>query len=164
MKACFRAQPQRKLVRMRGYLAALALISFLGCASIPPLPPVDLNGPGWRMREGQAVWRTGRDAPEIAGDVIVATHPNGSLIRFSKTLPIVNARWEGDLWEAEFPPQDKRYSGRGNPPKKIAWFNFLKGLEGRELPEDWVFTEGGDGSAVLVQRKTGERLEVHFNK
>ena len=158
-----RAAPQN-FVPMRWHAAVLALIFGVGCATAPPLEPVDLSAPGWRLREGQALWKRSEDAPELAGEVVLATHARGSFIRFSKTLPIVTARWEGDRWEAEFPPQDKRYSGRGSPPKRISWFNLLAGMEGRELPEDWVFTKGADGSALLVNRKSGERLEVHFNQ
>ena len=159
----------QKVLPMRRYfalytVALAAALGLLGCASGPPLAPVDLTAPGWRMREGQAIWKPGADAPELVGDIVLATYSTGSYVRFSKTLPIVNARWEGDRWEAEFPPQNKRYSGGGNPPKRIAWFNLLKGMEGRELPEDWIFSEGADGSALLVNHKTGERLEVHFSK
>ena len=149
---------------MRGYLGVLITAVFLlGCATTPPLGPVDLAAPGWQLRQGQAIWKPGNEAPELVGDLILATHPTGSYIAFSKTLPIVTARWEGNRWEAEFAPQDKRYSGRGNPPKKIVWFNLLKGLEGRELPDDWIYSEGADNSLVVLNHKSGERLEIHFN-
>ena len=141
----------------------LLLLGLLGCASTPPLEPVNLSAPGWQLKQGQAIWKPRADAPELAGDVILATHPHGSYLTFSKTLPIATVRWEGDRWEASFPPQDRSYSGRGNPPKRIAWFNLLKAIEGRELPEDWIYTEGADHSLMLLNRKTGERLELHFN-
>lgn len=142
-------------------LFAACLLS--GCVSPPPLPPVDLSTPGWTLRQGQAIWRPSREAPEIAGDIVFATHPVlGSYLRFSKTLPIVNARWTPEQWEIEFPPENRRHSGRGDPPDRIAWFNWLLGLQGRELSDPWFFTPAPDGGGVLVNTRDGERLEIQL--
>src|SRR5213593_2130154 len=70
------------------------LVSVLGCGACrtaPPLAPANLSEPGWRIREGQAVWRPKIEAPEIAGELLVATHPNGqTFLQFTKTpLPLV---------------------------------------------------------------------------
>ena len=144
-----------------GFLLLLFLMG--GCASTPQLAPADLSAPGWELRQGQAIWKPNTEAPDLVGDLVLATHREGSYISFSKTLPIVTARWEGNQWEAHFAPQQKRYSGRGNPPKRIVWFNLLKGMEGREIPDDWIYTEGADNSIVVLNHRSGERLEVHFH-
>src|SRR5258708_3062502 len=51
----------------------LVLLGVVGCRTAAPLPVVNLKEPGWTVREGQAVWRRDRKAPEIAGDILVAT-------------------------------------------------------------------------------------------
>lgn len=147
---------------MRVWLSLFLVSWVAGCATAPPLQPVDLSAPDWEVRQGQAVWRPSQEAPELVGDILFATHPGGSLLRFSKTLPIVNARLEGRRWEADFPPRNQRFAGSGKPPKKISWFHLINGLEGRELPENWIFTGSAEGSGVLVNSRTGERIEVHF--
>src|SRR5439155_15039375 len=62
------------------------------CRMLPPLPSVNLAEPGWTVHEGQAIWRPKRDAPEIAGEILVATHQDGrALVQFTKTpFPFVS--------------------------------------------------------------------------
>jgi hypothetical protein len=55
---------------------ALALAS--GCAA-PPLAPIDLAEPGWTVRVSAAVWHPPGNAPELAGELLVASHPDGRL-------------------------------------------------------------------------------------
>src|SRR5262245_37969371 len=70
------------------------LLLFAGCASAPLRAPLDLSGPGWTVREGQAVWQAGPTAPGVAGELLVATHADGSsLQQFIKPpLPFVLAQ------------------------------------------------------------------------
>ena len=90
----------------------------LRCHTVPPLPPVNLTEPGWTVLQGQAVWRTKKDAPEIAGELFVATNPDGrSFVQFTKTpLPFVVAQTTTNSWQIHFVPNDKTYSGRGKVP------------------------------------------------
>src|SRR5690242_18775520 len=49
------------------------LIALSGCMTMKPLPKVNFSEPGWTVRQGQAVWRPQREAPEIAGELLVAS-------------------------------------------------------------------------------------------
>ncbi len=42
---------------LKPVMPVLALLGVLGCATVKPLPPINLKAPGWTVREGQAVWR-----------------------------------------------------------------------------------------------------------
>src|SRR5262249_44449715 len=76
----------------RAFLFLLLLLT--GCFSASIRAPIDLTGPDWTRREGQAVWQAERHAAGVAGDLLVATHPDGrSLIQFIKPpLPFVTAQ------------------------------------------------------------------------
>src|SRR6266513_1380446 len=80
--------------------ALLWILLGIGCRSLPPLPPANLSEPGWIVREGQAVWRPKKGAPEIAGEIMVATQNNGrTFVQFTKTpFPFVIARTETNSW------------------------------------------------------------------
>src|SRR5947209_13050077 len=92
------------------------LFAATGCRMMRrPLPPVNLQEPGWIVREGQAVWRTKRGAQEIAGEVLVATRSDGrALVQFSKNpFPLLIGQITPHSWELRVPTQNKRYSGHG---------------------------------------------------
>src|SRR5437879_10323028 len=78
----------------------LTLIGLTSCGTISPLPKVSLTDPGWSVRQGQAIWRPKRGGPELAGELLVATHANGAaLVQFTKTpFPLVLAQKNGDSW------------------------------------------------------------------
>lgn len=137
-----------------------------GCASSPKQSaPVDLSAPGWQMRQGQAVWRPGSDKPEIVGDVVLSTHSSGAAqVQFSKTLPIATGRLSAEGWSIDFPPQNKSYSGRGNPPKRLVWLQMLRALEGVKAPERWKVIHPSKDFIALEDPESGERLEVHFQE
>src|SRR2546421_166697 len=64
----------------------LILLFLAGCALLPPLPQANLRDPGWTVREGQAVWKSKRGASDIAGEILVATQPDGrAFVQFTKT-------------------------------------------------------------------------------
>jgi hypothetical protein len=138
---------------------------FWGCASSGPMAPLDLSAPGWQVKQGQAIWKPETKKPEITGDIVLATNPNGtSYVQFSKTLPIVSAQTTSEGWAVEFPPENKHYSGRGNGPKKIVWLQLLKVIEGRELGEYWQLVHPSSDFVALENEESGERLEVHFQR
>ena len=146
----------------------LALISLLvlgGCVSPGGPPAVALDAPGWTVRQGQALWRSEAKKPEIAGDIILSTHPaGGSSIQFLKTLPILSARvWPGG-WEFHYIPENERHSGGGNPPKRVVWLQLLRALEGREVADRWTVARPSDRYIVLENPNSGERLEVQFQE
>ncbi|MDB6023749.1 MAG: hypothetical protein JWQ04_3606 [Pedosphaera sp.] len=60
------------------------IMCLAGCQIFPKLPPADLSEAGWTVRQGQAVWRSKKSAPEIAGELLVATNYDGrALVQFT---------------------------------------------------------------------------------
>src|SRR5260221_7057373 len=95
----------------------LGLAAAAGCRTLAPMPSVNLAEPGWKTRQGEAVWRSKKDAPEISGELLVATHPNGrTLVQFTKTpIPFVTAQTTSNAWQIHFVPNNQTYTGRGKP-------------------------------------------------
>jgi len=54
-------------------IGLLTLATVAACRTAPPLPPVNLSDPRWTLQQGQAVWRSQLNAPEIAGELLVAS-------------------------------------------------------------------------------------------
>jgi hypothetical protein len=155
------------LLRMRvritsGLFPVVVFCAVLGCATVP-FPPLDLAAPGWQTRQAQAIWQPDRDKPEIAGDLIIATHPDGeAIVDFLKTFPIASARTSRGSWEIDFPPQHRHYSGRGRGPVRVVWLQLIAALDGRAAAAPWTFSKPSPSILTLENGKTGERLEVHF--
>ena len=115
------------------------------------------------MRNGQALWRPDRSKPEIVGDLLLASHPNGrAYLQFSKALPIVAARLEGASWEVEFPPEGKRYAAAARPPARIVWLQLLRQFRGEVPSSNWQVTQPSPEEITFEDSKRGERLEVQF--
>jgi hypothetical protein len=134
----------------------------LGCHTVKPLAPADLGAPGWYVRQGQAVWRPSRSRPEIAGELLVASRPNGdSLVQFTKTpFPIVLARTSGEHWQIQFGPDARTFGGRGIPPARFIWPRLAACLtSGAAPPKRWTFWSKPDGAWRFENRSTGETLE-----
>ncbi len=126
---------------------------------------MDLKEPGWTVHQGQAVWRLPHHGREIAGDLLVATRPNGeAFVQFSKTpFPLVTARAQPNQWEADFPPQNKSYSGRGQPPQRLIWLYLPRMLAGQAPPRNWSWQESPQGWH-LENRTTGESVDGYFSQ
>jgi len=138
-------------------IAALLLAWLAGCAVGPPLPPVNLSA-GWSVQEGQAVWRRYRQAPELAGELLLATHPEGStLVQFTKTpLPFINAQTNPDRWQLEFIPQKRTVRGLGVPPARFIWLHVARSLMGVTPPKPLRFEPDSDHAWRLENERTGE--------
>src|SRR5271165_2164824 len=82
------------------------IISLAGCQTVPTLPPVNLSETGWVLRQGQVVWSAGGRAPEIAGDLVVATNAQGrAFVQFTKPpVPFLVAQSTGNSWELHLVP------------------------------------------------------------
>jgi len=145
-------------------LLCCLMICAAGCQTVPRLPAVNLSEPGWQVREGQAVWRAKRDAPEIAGEILLATRPDGrAFVQFTKTpFPFLIAQSRTNTWQAELPTQNRRYSGRGKPPKRLIWLYLPLILTGAAPPKGWEWQELEGGRWRLENRRTGEALEGYF--
>src|SRR5262249_26985281 len=122
-------------------LGLLFLTNFNGCMTAPPLPKADLSAPGWTVRQGQTVWHPRKDAPEIAGELLVATRADGSsFVQFTKTpFPFAIAQTSPAGWQIEFPPQNKRFAAHGKPPARIVWFQLVAALNGRPVAKGWTW-------------------------
>jgi hypothetical protein len=153
------------------------LIALTGCMTTGrPLPKADLSQPGWMVQQGQAVWHrppsrvseiphnAGQHPPQkafdIAGDLIVATKPDGSaFVQFSKIpLTFAVAQATPGTWQIEIPPQNKRYSGGGKAPGQIVWLQLANALSHKPLAKDWTWRES-EGNWRLQNSSSGESLE-----
>lgn len=122
----------------------------LGCRTPTPMPPIDLTNSNWHIREGQAIWKPGPGSFDIAGELLVGWHPDGnSFVQFAKPpLVIVQARRSPTAWEAEFPGQQRRYAGLGQPPRRLMWPELPAILAGTVASEAWLITTNGSGWRV----------------
>ncbi len=143
-----------------------ALLLFLlllasGCRTRHLFPPADLDSPGWRVQQGQAIWKPTRTRPALAGELLLATHTNGdSLIQFDKLpFPLVSARVSGDRWQIRFGSDISAWHGRGNPSQRFVWFQLPRALAGEPLNGHWQFLPHDDGSWQFNNSRTGESLE-----
>ena len=129
------------------------------------MPKVDLSEPGWTTRQGQAVWRRNRNAPEIAGDLLASTRADGSaFVQFTKTpIPFAIAQMSPKGWQVEFPPQNKRFSAPGSPSSRIVWLQLANALLARPLPKGWTWHKS-DANWRLENASTGESLEGYFSQ
>lgn len=145
-------------------LTGLLLIPAIGCRTVPPLAPVNLNEPGWTVRQGQAVWKRQRQAPEIAGEILLATGPNGrAFVQFTKNpFPLMIAQSTAETWQVEAPMENKRYSGRGKPPARLIFLWLPRALAGQTLPREWKWQQLQNNGWRLKNEATGEWLEVYF--
>lgn len=151
----------RKKTAYYSLFCASALLLFgTGCRMVPRLSPVDFSAEGWKVQQGQAVWKPKKDAPELAGDLLVATNPKTGrkLIQFTKTpMPFVIAQTTTNSWQIEIPVQKRFYSGYGKPPARLSWFLLPNLLQGGPPPEHWTF-ENKDGGWKL-EKDSGEWIE-----
>lgn len=146
--------------RLRWLLLGMTLW-MAGCAG-RPLPPWDLSRPGWSQREAAAVWTPRRGAPELTGELLWATHPDGSrLVQFSKqALPIVTARRSEAGWDIRSPLRKGVHAGRGHPPGRVLWFAVDGFPPSTNAVPGWRREIGSAGEWTLENLRTGERLEV----
>jgi hypothetical protein len=150
---------------MRHVVFVSLVLVLLGCASTAPIERVDLSAPGWEIRQGQALWKADEEKPEIAGDIVLSTHPSGAdYLQFSKTLPLLSAHLDVSGWAIEFTPENKRYSGKGLPPKRVGWLQVMRALRGETLHKPWRLIYPSPDFIAVENDASGERLEIHFQK
>lgn len=148
-----------------GMLLLLTVALFLsGCQNAPPLPPVDLAAPGWRVQHGQAVWKPTRSRPELAGELILATRTNGDFfVQFAKTpFSLATAQVLNGQWQIEFGDGNRRWGGSGEPHSRFVWFQLPRALANGFLDKHWRFTNLTPDTWRLENLHTGETLEGGF--
>jgi hypothetical protein len=139
--------------------------ALIGCSTAPKIPAANLAEPGWTLRQGQALWKPKRNAPEIAGELVVATRPDGrTFVQFIKTpFPIAIAQTTSNLWELQIPAQNRVVGGRGVPPARVAWLQLARALGGNSVAGPWRLERKGSEWAFQNPR-TGEALSGHFSE
>ena len=143
-------------------LALLAgLLLSAGCRTATQSPLFTATGPGWRVQEGQALWRPGRGFPELGGELVMASHEDGRCaIEFAKTpLPLVLAQTTRTNWLIAFPPRRMSFAGRRAPPTRFAWLYLHAALSGDPLPATLRFQRKPDGGWRLENTRSGETME-----
>ena len=143
-------------------VATVVLMTLVGCSSLPPQPAMNLSGPGWVVREGQAVWKSKPDAVGISGRLLVAMHWNGgNVVQFNTTNgPVVSAQSTTNAWQVQFAGQNKLSSGRGKAPERSMWLQLPGGLLGNSAEEtDWIMTRERGVPWRFKNDLTGESLE-----
>jgi hypothetical protein len=142
-------------------LLALALVA---CRTPAPIPPANLDEPGWDIRSGQAVWLPSRQGTELAGELFVARHPDGqTLIEFSKTpIPIIVVQLTPEAWQLRFVSAGRRHSGFNPPPNRSAWLVLPDCLDQRPPPPGWSYAVDPDRNWTLENIHTGERLRGYL--
>jgi hypothetical protein len=149
----------------RGFSVAALVLVLASCATVGPIPKVNLQEPGWTVRQGQAVWHLEHGSREVAGDLMVAIGPDErAFVQFSKTpFALVIAQSTKNQWAIEFPPQNKHFAGRGKPPERLIWLYLPRALLGRPLPAHWTWQDDG-AHWRLENAKTAEFVEGYFNQ
>ncbi|MDE3066070.1 MAG: hypothetical protein KGJ60_00820 [Verrucomicrobiota bacterium] len=119
------------------------------------------SGPGWRLQQGQALWRPRGGLPEIGGDLVLAGDADGRrLVQFDKTpLSMVLAEITPARWLIRFPQRQMAFSGHGPGPARFAWLYLPAALERKKLPPPLRFERKPDGRWQLENIRTGEMLE-----
>jgi hypothetical protein len=118
----------------------------------------DLSEPGWNVQRGQAVWKPSAGDDEIAGELLVATHPNGrAVVEFSKPpLSFVTVVIRNGAWSISSPMRGK-FSGPGAPPPGILWMQLPHLIGDGKISTRWKLTRDGE-SWRLVHETSGETL------
>jgi hypothetical protein len=143
------------------WLALLTIAMFSSGCQTATESLFTATGPGWHVQEGQALWRPGREYPELGGDLVLASDEDGRcLIQFAKTpMTIVSVQTTRTSWLIQFPPQRMGFSGRGPGPIRFAWLYLHTALAGEPLPPPLRFERKPDGGWRLENTRSGETLE-----
>jgi hypothetical protein len=140
-------------------LASLPLCS--GCRTPRASDLFATTGPGWRIQEGQALWRPRKGMPELGGDIVMASNSDGRcVVQFMKTpMSLVLAQTSRTNWLIEFPPRNMGFMGKGSPPKRFAWLHLHAAFVGDTLPPGFGFQRKPDNGWRLENERSGESVE-----
>ena len=136
------------------------LLFFSGCATTPE-NLFTVSGTGWTVQQGQALWTPRRGAPQIGGDIVLATDTSGrALVQFEKMpLSLVTAQVTPEYWTIRFPQGGGFWKGHQPAPTRTIWLYLPAALAGKPLPEPLHFNQEHGGNWRLENPKTGEILE-----
>jgi hypothetical protein len=147
---------------LRSVLLA-ALVCLCGCRT--PQSLFTATGSGWRIQQGQALWRPKSGLPEFGGDLVLARNPDGrELIQFDKTpMSIMFAQITSNRWLIRFPQRQLGFSGHEPAPTRFAWLYLPAALDGKPLPSRFQFERKPDGNWRLENTRTGEIIEGYLS-
>ena len=142
-------------------ISLVLLLGITSCCTPSPAPPVDISQPGWFVRQGQAIWMPRRGAEGIGGELLVATHTNGScFVQFYKPPFNLVTGWRSTTgWNIEFQQGHKQYGNNGTPPSRWIWFELARVVTGNNPDAGWKYALGADGHWTLFDLQNGELLE-----
>jgi hypothetical protein len=148
------------VIRHLGLFLLASLLCLCGCHTTTP-SLFTATGPGWRVQQGQALWRPQRGLPEFGGDLVLASDGAGRhLIEFDKTpIAILSAQTTSNRWWINFPQRNQSFRGSGRGSTRFGWLYLAPALEGRTLPGNFHFERKPDGGWRLENSRTGETLE-----
>jgi hypothetical protein len=151
---------ERHVLHPRLILGLLAFLLCVGCRTAKQ-DLFTVSGPGWQVRQGQALWRPRHGFPELGGDIVLASHTDGRcVIQFAKTpISLLSAQTSGTNWLIQFPAGDLAFAGRRRPPTRFAWLYLPAALAGESVPAPLKFEEKPDGGWRLENKRTGETIE-----
>jgi len=141
-------------------LLLASVLCWCGCRTAPR-SLFTATGPGWRVQQGQALWRPQRGLPEFGGGLVLASDDAGRhLIQFDKTpIAILSAQTTSNRWLIQFPQRNMRFSGHGPGSTRFGWLYLPAALDGKELPKNFHFERKPDSGWRLENSRTGETLE-----
>lgn len=152
----------RRFLQLARHLRAFpALVGiafcFFACQTVTPVA-YDLSEPGWNVQRGQAVWKPSAGGDEVAGELLVATHPNGrAVVEFSKPpISFVTVVIRNGAWSISSPMRGK-FSGPGAPPPGILWMQLPHLIGDGKISTRWTLTRDSE-SWRLVHETSGETL------
>ena len=105
-----------------------------------------------------------KSRPELAGEILLATHTNGNFFaQFSKTpFSLASARMTDGQWQLDFGGGQRCFAGRGRAPSRFVWFQLPQALAGVPLRSPWRLTHRTADTWRLENWFTGETLEGAF--
>jgi hypothetical protein len=136
------------------------LIFFCGCATTPQ-NLFTVSGPDWRVQQGQALWTPRLGAPQLGGDLVLATDTNGrSYVQFEKMpLSLVTVQITPQNWSLNFQQFGGFWKGHQPAPPRTVWLYLPDALAGKPVPKPLHFEQMPNGNWRLEDTKTGEILE-----
>ncbi|HEY3913784.1 MAG TPA: hypothetical protein VGN61_04785 [Verrucomicrobiae bacterium] len=146
-------------------MLSLMLVCLCGCYSHRPYawPTYNLSDLGWKVWNGQAVWKPRKTIPELTGDVTVAVNTNGNaIVQFSKTIPFATARLDGHRWEIDFPAGNRVYARHYPLPSHFAWFQLPALVESNSPSRSWV-EKGNLDQWEITSRHDSETLRGYLS-
>ena len=153
----------RRALGARALLCGAVLFLLPGCMG--PAQRLEVAGPDWTIREGQALWHPHPHRPEFSGDLIVATRTDGAYVfNFTKTpIPVAMGHVSATNWLFEVPAKPFRMHGKGKPPSYFAWLYLDAALRNEPLPSALKFKRKPDGGWRLENINTGEIIDGYLN-